>query len=252
MGDGSVVLEALGNGDTQCDLQDCEAKLVYPADADPATMAKDTIGLYQALLAKARAQAFMPFTVGELKVFLAEQRPGGAPAQIIFNLETRGVLVHVSGKKSSRSNPPLRAVIVRPVCDWNHPLDVFIPPECVSVPKVEEPVVVPPVVTPALGIKTKSELEQDLATVEANYANLEDEWNEKREQLENASAQNEREAARLRERIKELENELVEHENALDAHLVSKPEGLDELRHKKVSLQKAIDVYDEIAPLYRR
>lgn len=252
MGDGSVVLEALGSGVVQSDLQVSEPKLIYSTDAEPATMAKDTIALYQALLEKARMQEFSPFTVGGLKVFLAEQKPGAAPAQIIFNLESRGVLVQVSGKKTSRSDPPLRAVIVRPVCDWVHPLDVFIPPECMTAPKVEEPVVVPPTATPTLGIKTKSELEQDLAAVEANYANLEDEWNQKREQFENDSIQKEQEIAQLRVRIEELEGARMECQSILDAHLVSKPEGLDELRHKRVSLQKAIDVYDEIAPLYRR
>ncbi len=254
MHDADIVRGALGAAEVQSKTQAVALTLVYLANAEPVSLGPKSIELYQALLQKARAKNFGSFTIGELKVFLEEERPGQKPAQIVNSLEKNGLLAQVSGVKSSRSDPPMRAVVRRPVCESRNGKNVFTPVECLPPETVEEPVVAVSSDTPASvsGMKTKPELEQDLAGVEAQYAELEDQWEQERGRLEGVCTENVSEITRLRERLEVLEREQVENDQALEAHQISKPEGLDDLRHKKASLQKAIDVYDEIAPLFLR
>lgn len=269
MGDGQVVLNALGSSGKPLETQ---IRLVYPEDTEPVSAEGSTIDLYRSMVEMWRSRAYSSLSVGELKVFFKEHRPDFTPHQAINRLEKLGLLMHVGGKKSSRSDPPLRSVVLRPVCEFRAETKIFIPSECLV---VQEPVVEPqanplaeavaevlessPTVVKAPRVVTKAELEQELVVVEARYAELDEQWSDQRAQLEQTIRSTDQEIhstcaeiAKLQARVAELQARRSAEEAELDKHNISKPSELDDLRHRQEALTQAVAVYDVVTPLYFR
>lgn len=260
MSDGQVVLSALGSSGKPLEIQ---PRLVYPTNAKMVTLEIGTLDLYKSMVDLGRNRAFEPLAVGELKVFFKEQRPDFTPHQAINRLEKLGLLLHVSGTKASRSDPPFRAIVLRPVCEFRNEANRFVPDECPQATSLAEVIAETlessPVVVKASRVVTKAELEQEFAVVVARYDELDEQWADRREELEQTiRATNEEthtlcaEVVKLQTRIAELQARRTAEDAELDAHNLSKPAELDTLRHNREALQQAIDVYDVVAPLYFR
>lgn len=262
MGDGQVVLNALGSSGKPLETQ---IRLVYPEDTEPVSAEGSTIDLYRSMVEMWRSRAYSSLSVGELKVFFKEHRPDFTPHQAINRLEKLGLLMHVGGKKSSRSDPPLRSVVLRPVCEFRAETKIFIPSECLG---VQEPIVEPqanplaeavaevlessPTVVKAPRISTKDELKQDLESVIRESALLENQWKTQREELQNAAIATENEITQLEARLEQLRETYEMQNSAHEAHLETRPDGLKELSHKRAALEQAIRLYDDIAPFLLR